>query len=146
MPFRRYPESRWSAVTGGGIWKGTTVHQPPTLATFLDYGGDLSTFPGLDGLAEAVIVRRRLQCKDENQAASAFFRACVAQWLSGGPRAVDPLGGGEFVADQAVVTAFSWAADCYDDSRLAERFERSIPADLFVEHIQWANERRARAV
>lgn len=121
------------------------MHQPPSLAMFLDYGGDLSTFPGLDGLAEAVIVRRRLQSADDNVAAAAFFRSCVAQWLAGGPQAVDPLGGGEFVADQAVVTAFSWAADCYADCGLAERFERAIPTDVFLEHIQWANERRARA-
>lgn len=145
MPSGRYPGPRLSTVTGGGE-KGRGVHQPPTLATFLDYGGDLSTFPGLDGLAETVIVRRRLQCAAENEAAAGFFRSCVTRWLAGGPHAVDPLGGGEFVADQAVVTAFSWAADCYDDSSLAERFERSIPTDVFLQHIQWANERRARTV
>jgi hypothetical protein len=120
--------------------------QPPKLAAFLDYGGELATFPGLEGLAEAVIVRRRLNTAEQNRTEERFFRDAVQRWLADGPAALEELlDGCACGTPQVVVTAFSWAAECYADPALAERFERSIPPDLFAENIGWANERKVRA-
>lgn len=113
---------------------------------FLDYGGDVASFPCLEGLAEAVVVRRRLNSAPENASDLAFYRSCVERWVCHGPTAVAELAGGEFTADQATVTAFAWAAECYADPVLAERFERAIPADLYLESMEWVTERRARGV
>ena len=120
-----------------------TVFAPPLLAAFLDFGGDLASFPGLAGLAEAVVVRRRLNTPAENAEAAVLCRGCVDGWLQGRPTAID-----RFLCEppsQAMVTAYAWAAECFDDCALAERFERALPTDLYLEHIEWAGERRARA-
>lgn len=121
------------------------MQQPPKLAAFLDYGGDLEGFPGLEGLAEAVVVRRRLNSPEQNRVEQAFYREAVERWLADGPAALEALLEGCASGAQAVVTAFAWAAECFADAELAERFERSIPADLFAENIGWANERKVRA-
>jgi hypothetical protein len=118
--------------------------RPPSLAVFLDYGGDLSAFPGLEGLAEAVIVRRRLNDCGQNESHQAFYASCVERWLEQGPAALEATTGIGSPATQATVAAFAWAAECYADPCLAERFERSIPADVYADHIEWAAERRAR--
>lgn len=120
------------------------LRRPPSLATFLDYGGDLTDFPGLEGLAEAVIVRRRLGCPATNEAHRAFYAACVERWLTDGPAALEDSIAPGCPATQAAVTAFAWAAECYADAGVAERFERSIPIDVYADHIEWAAERQAR--
>lgn len=120
------------------------MFRPPTLSAFLDYGGDLSAFPGLEGLSEAVVVRRRLNCPAENASHEAFLRSCVERWLTEGPGALVHPSAFTCVADQAMVTAFAWAAECYADPAVAERFERALPAELWLEDIQWATERKAR--
>lgn len=119
--------------------------RPPSLAAFLDYGGDLSAFPGIEGLSETVVVRRRLNCPAENAALEAFLRRCVELWLSEGPAALAAASAFACDADQAMVTAFAWAAECYADPVLAERFERALPVELWLEDIQWATERKAQA-
>ena len=117
---------------------------PPCLGTFLDYGGDLAGFPGLEGLAEAVVVARRLNTPAQNAAQAAFYRHCAARWVADGPLAMaGPEWEGVDVT-QPVVSAFAWAAECYEDAALAERFERALPVEVYLEHIQWAGERRAR--
>ena len=120
------------------------LQRPPSLAAFLDYGGDLSAFPGLEGLSEAVVIRRRLNCPAENACHQAFYTRCVETWLADGPGALEAAFGGVGPADQAMVTAFAWAAECYSDPALADRFEQAIPVDLWLEDIQWASERKAR--
>lgn len=117
---------------------------PPCLGTFLDYGGDLSAFPGLDGLAEAVVVSRRLNTAAQNRANARFYRQCVARWVADGPSALKGPEWEGVDVSQATVTAFAWAADCYEDAPLAERFEQALPAEVYLEHIEWASERRAR--
>jgi hypothetical protein len=119
--------------------------RPPQLKAFLDNGGDISVFPGLEGLAEAVIVRRRLNTPQENGEAAALCRGYVDQWLCGEPTALDPMLAPDGPS-QALVTAFAWAAECYGDCALAERLEQHIPQDLYLEHIEWVGERKARAV
>ncbi|HVL27452.1 MAG TPA: hypothetical protein VM390_04850 [Acidimicrobiales bacterium] len=119
------------------------VCRPPSLAVFLDCGGDLAAFPGIEGLSEAVVVRRRLNCPAENAAHGAFLGACVERWLADGPAALVATTAFGCVADQAMVTAFAWAAECYADPALAERFERAMPVELWLEDIQWATERKA---
>lgn len=121
------------------------LHQPLLLSAFLDYGGDLASLPALEGLAETIVVRRRLCCEAENEAQRTFYRSCVDRWVASGPDAVGPLGGEPIDATQATLSAFAWAAECLGDPVLAERFERALPPDLFAELIGWANERRARA-
>jgi hypothetical protein len=121
------------------------LHQPLPLSAFLDYGGDLASLPALEGLAETVVVRRRLCCEAEKHALRAFYRSCVDRWVAGGPDAVGTLGGEPISATQATLSAFAWAAECLGDAALAERFERALPPELFAELIGWANERRARA-
>ncbi|MFP5317901.1 MAG: hypothetical protein ACLGI2_06345 [Acidimicrobiia bacterium] len=118
--------------------------RPPTLAAFLDYGGDLSAFPGLEGLSEAVVVRRRLNCPAENAVHEAFLRSCVERWVADGPAALVGSYGLGCEATQAMLTAFAWAAECYADPAVAERFERAMPVDLWLEDIEWAAERKAR--
>ena len=120
------------------------VCRPPSLAAFLDYGGDLSAFPGLEGLSETVVIRRRLNCPAENAALETLLRGCVERWLAEGPAALAAPSAFACVADQAMVTAFAWAAECYADPELAERFERALPAALWLEDIEWATERKAR--
>lgn len=124
------------------------LRRPPRLTVFLDYGGDLGGLPAcaLEGLAEAVIVNRRLGCPAENRVRGAYFRACVDKWVEGGPAAVSFFGEVDPApVAQATVSAFAWAADCYDDAAVAERFERALPPDLYAEMIEWVCERRARA-
>ncbi len=117
---------------------------PCCLGTFLEYGGDLAGFPGLAGLAEAVVVSRRLTTPAQNAAHARFYRHCVGRWVANGPAAfVGPEWEGVDVT-QAVVTAFAWAAECYEDPVVAERFERALPAQMYLEHIEWVTERRAR--
>ena len=120
------------------------MHAAPCLGTFLDYGGDLSAFPGLDGLAEAVVVSRRLNTPAQNAVQARFYRRCVARWLADGPTALAGAGWDGVDVTQAVVTAFAWAGDCYEDATVAERFERALPPQVYLEHIEWATERRAR--
>ena len=121
------------------------MHTPPRLAAFLDYGGDLAGFPGLEGLAESVVVSRRLNTCAQNAAQAAFYRRCVDRWVAEGPEALDGPAWLDTPVTQAVVTAFAWAAECYDDGCLAARFEAALPTDLYLEHIQWVTERQARA-
>ncbi len=118
---------------------------PPRLESFLDYGGDLGLFAGLEGLAEAVIVSRRLNSRAQNATQAAFYRQCVARWVTDGPNALRGHAWLGVAVTQPLVTAFSWAADCFEDDALAERFERTIPVEVYLENIQWATERRARA-
>jgi hypothetical protein len=118
---------------------------PPCLGAFLDYGGDLAGFPGLTGLAEAVVVSRRLNTPAQNGAQAAFSRDCVARWVADGPGALTGPEWDGVDVTQAMVTAFAWAAECYEDDVLADRFERALPVDLYLEHIEWVTERRARA-
>jgi hypothetical protein len=120
------------------------MRTPPSLATFLEYGGDLAGFPALDGLAEAVVVSRRLNTPAQNAAHARFSRHCVARWTADGPTALaGPQWDGVEVT-QAVVTAFAWAAECYEDRAVAERFEQALPTDVYLTHIEWVGERRAR--
>ena len=121
------------------------MHTPPRLSAFLDYGGDLAGFPGLEGLAESVIVGRRLNTCAQNAAQAAFNRQCVARWVAEGPEAIQGPAFAGTPITQSVVTAFAWAAECYEDTCLAARFEAAIPAHLYRENIQWATERQARA-
>lgn len=120
------------------------MQAPPQLKAFLDGGGDLSSFPALDGLAEAVLVRRRLNTPTENGEAAALCRRHVDQWLAGRPTAIDAMLGPDGPC-QVVVTAFAWAAECFADCDLAERLERALPPDLYLEHIEWVGECKARA-
>jgi hypothetical protein len=120
------------------------VFAPPQLKVFLDYGGDLSAFPALEGLVEAVMVRRRLNTPAENCEAAVLCGGYVDQWLGGSPTAIDFMLSPDGPC-QALVTAFAWAAECYRDEALAERFERAIPQDLYLEHIEWVGERKARS-
>ena len=120
------------------------MHRPPTLTTFLDYGGDLSTFPGLDGLAEAIVGRRRLNTAAENACHQRLYAQCVEQWLRDGPAELATVLGDAQASPQCVVTAFAWAAECYADPVVAERFEAALPPDVWAEHIEWVTERRAK--
>jgi hypothetical protein len=120
------------------------LRRPPALGVFLDYGGDLATFPAVDGLAEAVVVGRRLGTPEEKAARCRSYRKCVEAWLRDGPEALVGSFGADGVASQVVLTAFAWAAECLEDGALAERFEAALPCDVFAEHVGWANERRAR--
>jgi hypothetical protein len=117
--------------------------RPPRLGAFLDYGGDLACFPGLEGLAEAVVVQRRLNTAGENREQAAFCRRCVDTWLVGGTTIFDELPG-DFAPTQLVLAAFAWQAECYEDGRTAARFEAALPPGMLAEHLAWAHERRAR--
>ena len=117
---------------------------PPKLQAFLEYGGDLAAFPGLAALAEAVIVRRRLNTRAENCETAAICRGYVDQWLAGCPTLIDAMLGPDGPC-QDVLTTFAWAAECFLDGDLAERFEAALPQDLYLEHIEWVGERKARA-
>ena len=117
---------------------------PPRLEAFLDFGGDLAAFPAIDGLAEAVVARRRLNTPEQNDEVADLCCGYVEHWLRGEPTPLDCMldGGGP---TQVMLTTFAWAAECYRNPALAERFERAIPQDLYLEHIEWVGERKTRA-
>lgn len=116
--------------------------RPPSLAAFFEYGGDLSGFPALEGLAEAV-VQRRLNSERENRRRAAFSERCVDAWVEGRSTAFDRLPGG-LEPSQVMVTAFAWQAECYRDRGMAERFEAALPPAMLAEQLEWVHERKAR--
>lgn len=120
------------------------MHRPPTLTTFLDYGGDLTQFPGLDGLAEAIVGRRRLNTPAENACHQRLYAQCVERWLRDGPAELEAVLGATEASPQCVVTAFAWAAECYADPAVALRFEAALPADIRAEQLEWVAKRRAQ--
>ena len=115
--------------------------RPPTLAAFFEYGGDLSCFPALEGLAEAVVVQRRLNTGRQNRQQAAFCRRCVDAWVDGGTTDTH-LFPPDFVPCQLMVTTFAWQAECLEDERLADRFEAALPPALLVENLRWVRQRQ----
>lgn len=57
------------------------IARPPSLRAFLDAGGDLTTLPGWDVLAEGVLLHSPAS-RVERRSRARFFRAQVEEWLT----------------------------------------------------------------
>lgn len=109
---------------------GAHYVRPPSLRSFLESGGELSSFTLLDSLVEAIVVARRLLPADTNRRQAARNRRFVERWFNrhGGE---DPV-----PATQELLTFALWKAECLEDPELAERFEAALPPETLARALQ----------
>ncbi len=126
--------------------------RPPSLQTFLGAGGDITTIPGWECLAEAVVL-----CTANEATRHRFAQTCrryAETWLAGDTTWLDERLAAADIAGwfawfagrsdsppnqqehphpepptQDVVTRFLWEAECLEDPELAARLEAALPED-----------------